>query len=138
MPSERIGKTAAKLFVVLIGSILLLPSAWKLYMYYSFLSDSETVFGIIEDPLWGGDMGGRPFIEYKDLQGRIHGFRPKAKTHWFYAPQKGEKIKVFFLKNDPKTAIADSVFHHLVLPLFFGIIGGAVIVYSLRNDWNPG
>jgi hypothetical protein len=50
------------------------------------------VYGVIENPLQAKDLGGRPFVEYEDLQGHKHGFKTKAKTNWFLAPKKGEKI----------------------------------------------
>jgi hypothetical protein len=135
MNSQLIGNLITKSFILTMGFILLVPSAYKVYRYCIFRSQSVVVNGIIEKPLWGGGLGGRPLIEYKDLQGKSHYFKSKAKTHWFYAPQKGEEIKVFYLEHDPEMAIVDSMFYHLFLPLFFVVIGTSAVVCVFRDGW---
>ena len=135
MNSQLIGNLITKTFTLMMGFILLIPSAYKVYTYCIFRSQSVAVNGIIEKPLCGGGLGGRPLIEYKDLQGKSHSFKSKAKTHLFYAPQKGEEIKVFYLQHDPEIVTVDRVLYHLFLPLFFVVIGTSVIVCVFRDGW---
>ena len=125
----------AKFFILFLGSILLVPFGYKLYNYCDLRYHAVAVYGVVEDPLQGGALGSRPFVEYKDLKGHKYGFKTEAKTHWFFAPQKGEKIRVLFLENEPQTAIADSLFHYGLLPLFFSLIGSALCFYTIKQAW---
>lgn len=79
-------------------------------------------------------MGGRPFVEYKDLQGKSYERKSKAKTHWFVSPRVGEKIKVFYDKRDPNIAIVNDTFHYIILPLGFIITGICFIFYVFRDS----
>ena len=81
-------------------------------------------------------MGGRPFVEYKDMQGTSYERKSKAKTHWFFAPKVGEKIRVFYDKRDPNIAIVDNTFYYIVLPLCFIIAGSFTILYSVRDTFH--
>jgi len=137
MHSQIIGNMFTKGFTLMIGLLLMLPSAYKVYSYCLFRSQSVVVNGIIDKPLWGGGgFGGRPLITYTDLQGKTHEFRSKAKTHWFFAPRTGEEITVFYLAQDPKTAMVDSMFYHLFLPLFFVVTGASVVFLVFRDGWS--
>ena len=80
-------------------------------------------------------MGSRPFVEYKDLSGKAYYIKSKAKTHWLYAPVKGEKIRVFYQKKDPGTAMVDSLFYYVFLPLGFMAVGAAVVVLVFKQNW---
>ncbi|MFH1153580.1 MAG: DUF3592 domain-containing protein [Pseudomonadota bacterium] len=133
--SHQIGELVTKVFVVLLGLIVLFLCAYKFFNYCTFRYRSVAVYGVIEDPLQGRDWGGRPYVEYKDLQGKIYGFKTKAKTHWFSAPQKGKKINVFFLKDNPQVAIVDSLFHYVILPLFIGVLGLISVIAGVKNIW---
>lgn len=123
------------LLMLFLGSILLVPSAYQLYTYEQFLCNAVPGTGVVDKPMSGSDLGGRPFVQFRDLQGQVFGFKTKAKTHWFFAPQKGEKINILFLPEKPETVIVDNKFHYLVLPLVFFLIGGAVCFYALRLGW---
>lgn len=83
---------------------------------------------MIDKLVRGLELGSRPFVEYADLQGNVHTIKNKAKTHWVYAPEKGEKIGVFYLEKDPKTAMVDSLFHYVILSLGFMALGGAIVI----------
>ena len=123
------------LFVLLLGLVVLVPSAYQIYKYCTFRFKGISVYGVIENPLQAKDLGGRPFVEFEDLQGDKHGFKTKAKTNWFLAPKKGEKIKIYYFENDPQTAIVDSLFHYLIFPLFFNIIGIMIVIQVFKNLW---
>lgn len=136
MRSQKIGNLFTKGFTLMIGFLLLLPSASKVYSYCLFRSQSVGVNGIIEKPLWGGGLGGKPLIKYTDHLGETHHFRSRAKTHWFFAPRTGEEITVFYLAQDPETAMVDSMFYHLFLPLFIVVTGASVVYLVFRDGWS--
>jgi len=135
MKPTGLGNCMTRLLMLFFGLILLVPCAYKLYAYSVFRSQTIAVYGIVDKPARGMEMGSRPFVEYKDLAGNVHYIKSKAKTHWFYAPEKGEKIRVFYLEKDPKTAMVDSLFHYIILPLGFMAIGGAVVVLVFKQKW---
>jgi len=124
--------------MLLLGMIFFIPSIYKIYSYFIFSNKAVSVYGIVDKtPAGGGSgFGGRPLVQYKDVQGRVHVIKSKVKTHFIVAPQKGEKIKVLFLEKNPQTAIVDSIFHRIVLPLIFSVIGACVVFLALRNCWN--
>lgn len=128
------GNFVIKLIMLSLGLLFLLPPAYKLYTYCAFRSHAISVDGIIIDSSRGRDMGGRPFVEYKDAQGKSYERKSKAKTHWFFAPRVGEKIKVFYDKQDPNIAIVNDTFHYIILPLGFIITGICFIFYVLRDS----
>ena len=133
MLSTLAGNIGTKLIVLSLGLLFLLPSAYKLYTYCTFRFHAISVDGIITDASRGRDLGGRPFVTYQDLQGNSHGIKSKAKTHWFFAPKVGEKIKVIYDKRNPDVAIVDSTIHYIVLPLFF-ITTGVSFLFCLLRD----
>lgn len=135
MNSQSIGDLAAKSLALVVGLMLLLPSGYKLYSYCIFRYQSVAVTGTVENPMRGRDLGSRPLIVYKDLQGNVHEFKTRAKTHWFFAPQKGEPITVFVDERDPQIAMVDSRFHYLFLPLFFFLTGGIAVCRFIRDGW---
>ena len=136
MSSTLIGNLIIKLIILFLGLLFLLPPAYKLYKYCAFRYHAVSVDGIIIDPLRGRDLGARPFVEYKDLMGNSYERKSKAKTHWFFAPKVGEKIKVFYNKSDPNVAIIDSEFYYIILPLFFIAAGACFLLCLLRDILN--
>lgn len=133
MRPESIGKFVTKLIILSFGLLFLIAPAYKLYTYCVFRYDAVSVDGIIIDSSSGRDLGGRPFVEYKDLRGNAHERKSKAKTHWFFTPEVGEKVQVFYNKRDPNEAIVDSSFHYIILPLFF-IAVGSTFLFCLFSD----
>ncbi len=127
------GNIATKLIILSLGLLFLLPSAYKLYTYCTFRYHAISADGIITDASRGRDLGGRPFVTYQDLLGNSYERKSKAKTHWFFAPKVGEKIKVLYDKRNPAVAIVDSTIHYIVLPLIF-IATGACLLYCLLRD----
>jgi hypothetical protein len=91
------------------------------------------VNGVIIDSSRGRGIGGRPFVEYKDLLGNSYERKSKAKTHWFFSPKVGEKIKVFYKKRNPNVAIVDSAFYYIFLPILFIVFGGCFIFCLFRD-----
>jgi hypothetical protein len=133
MDATSRGNVITQLVVLSLGLLFFIPSAYNIYSYCLFRTQAITVQGVIEDPLQGKDWGGRPFIEYRDLQGNTHGFKTRAKTHWFRTPEKGETLTVYFSEDDPQNAMTDSPFHYVILPLFFGVMGGGAVMISGRE-----
>lgn len=134
MPPISIGNLTTKLIVLSLGLLFLLPSAYKLYSYGVFRYRAIAVEGVIVDASRGRDLGGRPFVAYSDLQGNPYERKSRAKTHWFFAPQVGEKITVFYDQRDPETAIVDSPFHYILLPIFFITVGACFLIGAVRDS----
>ena len=140
MPSSIIGTISLRIFIFLLGLIMALPAVNLLYTYYKYRCQGEVTYGIVDHPSSDRGLGGRPLIQYKDFLGEVHEFKSKAKTHWFYTPKKGEKIKVFFDKNEPQRAIVDSLCYYFFLPLIFLTAGCCFFMYAIlgrKNTINP-
>jgi len=130
---KSFGNLFTKLLFLALGFLFLIPSAYKLYTYGVFRYHAIFVDGIIVDASRGRDLGGRPFVKYRDLLGKSYESKSKVKTHWFFAPQVGEKIKVFYDNRDPNQAIIDSTFHYVLLPLGFISAGVVFLFYGFRK-----
>ena len=135
MKSIGFGNLMTHVLMLFFGLLLLVPCAYKLATYVVFRNHAIAVDGIIDKPARGMEMGSRPFVKYKDLLGNAYYMKSKAKTHWFCAPEKGAKIKVFYLEKDPETAMVDSLFYYVFLPLGFMAVGGAIVVSVLKQNW---
>ncbi|MFW2367258.1 MAG: hypothetical protein ACN4GW_12630 [Desulforhopalus sp.] len=119
MESSIISTSFMRIFILLLGLMMVLPALNKLYIYCSYRYLGHMTYGIIDHPSSGRDIGGRPLIQYNDLTGSVHEFKSRAKTHLFYTPQKGEKIKIFIHQSDPQKAIVDNLFHYVFMPIIF-------------------
>lgn len=135
MKSIGFGNLMTQALMLAFGLLLLVPCAYKLTTYLIFRNHAVAVDGVIDKPARGMELGSRPFVEYKDLHGKVFHIKSKAKTHWFYAPEKGAKIKVFYLEKDPGSAMVDSLFYYVFLPLGFMAVGGAIVVSVLKQNW---
>lgn len=124
---------STRAIILSLGLLFLLPPAYKICAYVAFRSHAISVNGTIIDSSRGRDMGGRPIVAYKDLQGNLYERKSKAKTHWFFERSVGETIKVFYDKGDPHKSIVDSNFHYIYLPVGF-IAAGIYILFSLFRD----
>lgn len=131
MQSPIIGTSLLRIFIFLLGLMLLLPALNKLYSYYNYRYLGYMVYGTVDHPSSGRDIGGRPWIQYLDKAGNVHEFKSKAKTHWFYAPKRGEKMKVFIHRRDTQKAIVDSLFYYVVLPLILLTAGGYCCLWAI-------
>jgi hypothetical protein len=129
------GNLVTMLFMALLGFLFLVPATYKLYNYCRFRTHSVAVYGIIDKASRGRDWGARPLVQYEDFQGNVYEIKSKAKTHWFIAPKKGERIKVLFLAQNPENAIVDSLFHYIVFPVLLMAVGAATVGYAIRNGW---
>ena len=134
MLPASIGNIVTKLIILSLGLLFLLPSASKLFTYCAFRYHAISVDGIIIASSRGRDLGSRPFVGYKDLLGNLYERKSKAKTHWFFAPKVGEKVKVLYDKHDPNVAIVDSAFYYIFLPLCFIVIGACFIFCLFRDS----
>ena len=119
-------------FLLALGLLFLLPATYKLYSYGLFRCRAVSVDGVVVDASRGRDIGGRPLVAYKDRQGHTYEKKSNAKTHWLFAPRVGEKMTVFYDKDDPHTAIVDNAFHYIFLPLGFILAGAYFLRYVLR------
>jgi hypothetical protein len=122
-----------RLIILCLGLLFLLPAGYKLYAYCVFRCHAIAVDGVVSHASRGRDLGSRPFVEYSDLKGNVYETKSKAKTHWFYAPQVGEKLTVYYDERDPTVAIVDSTFHYVVMPLFFFAAGACFLFYAIRG-----
>jgi Protein of unknown function (DUF3592) len=135
MTPKYVGECMTRLLMLGFGLMLLVPCAYKLTAYVVFRNQAVAVNGRVDKPSRGMEMGSRPFVEYKDLTGTVHYIKSKAKTHWLYAPVKGEKMRVFYREKDPGTAMVDSVFYYVFLPLGFMAVGGAIVILVFKQHW---
>ena len=133
MSTPSIGNRVTQLIMVALGLLLLLPAAVKLTTYGQFRYRAVAVEGRVVGPSPGRGLGGRPFVEYKDRQGNVYETKSRAKTHWFFAPQAGETLKVFYDSRDPAVAIVNSNAHYIFFPLGF-MAAGAGCLYCVFRD----
>ena len=125
------GKLFIKAFVFVLGFMVFAAGVSKLYTYGSYRFLGETTLGEIAHPASSRGLGGRPLIQYEDSSGLVYEFKSVAKTHWFFKPQTGEKLTVFFDGDEPNKAIVDSKFYYVVLPILFICVGGFCCVYAI-------
>lgn len=137
MKSSIIGTGFMRIFILLLGLMMLLSALNKLYIYCSYRYLGHMTYGIVDHPSSGRDIGGRPLIQYKDLTGRVHEFKSRAKTHMFYTPQKGEKIKIFIHQSDPQKVIVDNLFYYVFLPLIFLVAGCYCFLHAVFDRNGP-
>lgn len=133
MQSSILGTIVFRIFIFLLGVIMVLPALNMLYTYCNYRYLGSIAYGTIDHPSSGRDLGGRPLIKYLDKVGNVHEFKSKAKTHWFASPERGEKIKVFIHGSDMQKAIVDSLFHYVLLPLVFLAAGLYICLYAIFN-----
>jgi hypothetical protein len=124
-------KLIIQIFIFLLGFMVFAAGAAKIYTYTTYRFWGEATLGEVEHPASSRGIGGRPLIQYADSSGLLHEFKSVAKTHWFFKPETGEKIKIYFDKDEPQNAIVDSLFFYVVLPLFFISIGCFCCVYAI-------
>jgi hypothetical protein len=142
MTSSALGDFATKAFILVLGLVFLLPALYQLGRYAIFRHQAVAVAGIVERPLWGRHMlGGKSLVTFEDTRGKIHEIRSQARIHWFAAPRKGEAVRVLYLAHDPRSAIVDSLFYYLLLPVCFSAVGACFVVGVLkgcRREFRPG
>ena len=107
-----------------------------LYTYCNYRYFGSMAYGTVSHPFTSRDMGGRALIQYVDTAGEDHEFMSRAKTHLFYAPKKGGKIKIFFHKKEPQKAIVDSLLYYVLLPLVFLAVGCCFFIYAVLGRKN--
>lgn len=133
MPTPSIGNRVTQLIMVALGLLLLLPAAVKLTTYGQFRYRAVAAEGRVVGPLRGRGLGGRPFVEYRDRQGNVYERKSRAKTHWFFAPQSGEILTVFYDPRDPAVAMVNSNAHYIFFPLCFMSAGAGCLYCVFRN-----
>ena len=126
------GEILTRIVLVIVGLIMFIPAANKLSTYCSLRFFGTNTDGIVTHSSSSRDLGGRPLIQYSDGEGGIYEFKSKAKTHWFKRPAVGEKIDVFFDKNNPTMVVVNNLFYYVFLPLIFIIAGSYCCYKSLR------
>lgn len=128
---EEMGKLFIQSFIFLLGFMVFAAGGSKIYTYAHYRFRGEATLGEVEHPASSRGLGGRPLIQYEDSSGLLHEFKSVAKTHWFFRPATGEKIKIYYDRDDPRNAIVDSLFFYVVLPVLFICIGGFCCVYAM-------
>jgi hypothetical protein len=129
----RGGWLVQKLVAVVCALCLLIPFTYRLYTYGVFKYQSVAADGIVVKSLRGRDIGGRAFLEYKDVHGRVHEIVSRYKINWFFAPREGERVRVLFLPHAPEKALVDSSFHYLVVPLACMAVGIALLISAMKR-----
>ncbi|MBT8346752.1 MAG: DUF3592 domain-containing protein [Desulfofustis sp.] len=124
-------KLFIQLFILSLGVMVFAAGASKIYTYGNYRVWGESTYGVVERPASGRGLGGRPLVRYEDNSGLVHEFKSVAKTHWLFRPVTGDKIKIYFSKDEPQNAIIDSLFFYLFLPILFISVGGFCCIYAI-------
>lgn len=135
--SETIGNLFTNLFLCLIGFVIAVPTAYKAYDSICFERQSSAVEGVVTDAGCSSFFGCKPFIKYVDANDQVHEFRSKVNFYFFASPKKGDKIRVYFLKKDYRTARIGSIFYNIIQPLCFCLIGSSVITVVIFRAMKP-
>jgi hypothetical protein len=130
--STFIGDLFTHLFMLVIGILFIIPT-YKLYSYCIFRYQAVSVYGEVTRPAVGKYLGARPLITYKDAHGVSHEIKSEINYYWFLAPKKGDRLKLFYRKDDPETAMCDSLLHYIFLPLVFFSIGAFIILRLINT-----
>ena len=125
------GNLFVYLLIGLIGCLMAIPMAYKIYDHLRFQHQSTAVFGVITDTGCVPYFGCKPFVQYVDTKNRIHTFRSRVNFYFFAPPKKGQKIAVFFLNKDHQTAIIGHHFYQLIQPFCFFSVGLFVLIVLL-------
>ena len=125
-------------FIFLLGVLVLAAGLNKFSTYCFYRLRGVAVYGVVDHPSSGRGLGGRPVVQYADRSGTLHEFKSVAKTHWFYRPEAGEKIKIYYDNKQPHKAIVDNWFFYLFLPLLLIVVGLYFCIYALWIHREPG
>ncbi len=131
MGSSLIGPIFIRIFIFLLGLMMVLTAINKLSIYFQHRYLGRMTYGIIDHPSSSRDFGGRPLIRYESALGEVYEFKSRAKTHWFITPKKGERVKIFFNEKKPQNAIVDNLFYYCFIPLIFLAAGGYCCIYAI-------
>jgi len=126
--SDYIGYILTRIVVFLLGSIFLFPSTYKVISYCITRYKSYAVYGEVIRQGCGAYMGCKPYVTYKDRSGNSHEIKSRINFYWYFAPKRGDRLKVLFLERDPGIAIVDSFLHYIAIPLVFSIIGAFLVI----------
>lgn len=126
--SGSIGDLFVNLFMCLLGLMIAISMAYKIFDYVRFQNQSTEVEGVVTDVGCSGYFGCKPFIEYVDAGNQVYEFRSKHNYYFFASPEKGDKVQVCFLNSDHQKAIISNTFYGIFQPLYFFLIGLVVII----------
>lgn len=101
MKASLIGPISMRIFIFLLGLMMVLTAINKLYSYLQYRYRGNMAYGIIDHPSASRDFGGRPLVQYESASGEVYELKSEAKTHWFRTPRKGERVKIFFDEMKP-------------------------------------
>lgn len=113
--------------MALLGVILLFPATVKVTRYGILCMHSTAVTGTVTRAGMGAYMGAKPYVAFTDRHGMVHEIKSRVNYHWFFAPTVGSAMRVRYPSNQPESAIVDSYFHYLVIPMLFILMGGTIL-----------
>lgn len=131
--SDFIGYILTRVVVFLLGSIFLFPSIYKVVSYGITRYESYAVYGQVIRRGCGAYMGCKPYVTYKDRSGNSHEIKSRVNFYWYFAPKRGDRLKVLILEKDPGAAIVDSTLHYVAIPLAFSLIGAFLVISAFSE-----
>ncbi len=126
--SENIGDLFVNLFMCLIGLMIVVSTAYKIYDYLHFKRQSLETKGVVTDIGCSGYFGCKPFVTYVDTQNQVYEFRSKLNYYFFAHPKKEEKVQILFLVSDHQKAIVSDLYYNIIQPLYFLLFGLFIVV----------
>lgn len=140
--SDLIGDYFTKAFVLGLSLLLIVPTAYKMYDYFSKRNQSMSTEAIVlTDPAIGSDLSSRPLVQYTDHLGKVYEHKSKINFYWIFSPKKGEYLTVYYKKDAPDEAFIDSFYYYIILPFQLFLMGAVpficVLIGRVKKDSHP-
>ena len=110
--------------------MFIIPFSYKIYTFVNHKKESLIAIGKVVKQGKGQYLGCKPYIEFFDFEGSQIEIKSEINFHIFFCPKIGDKIKIYYNKNEPKNALIASRLHYFIIPGLF-IILGIYCLYSI-------
>ena len=130
---DYIGYIFTRIIVFILGALFFFPSTYKIIGYCVTRNRSYAVYGEVMRQGCGAYIGCKPYVTYKDRSGNIHEIKSKVNFYWFFAPKRGDSLKVLIFQKDPSIAIVDSLLHYTAIPIVFSVIGAFLLISAFSG-----
>jgi len=124
------GTLFTKCLILIFALLFIIPCSYKIYSYINYKKESLIAIGEVVKPGKGQYLGCRPYVEFYDDEGSKIEIKSAINYHIFFCPKIGDKVKIVYKKNDPKSAKIASLLHYFIFPGLFVIIG-IYFLYSI-------
>lgn len=133
MNCDRIAPLFLKGLVLLLGIIIIMPTLYKAVNYTAMRLQSRLVYGTVSRIGQGQYLGSRPYVTFTGVNGKTYEVRSAVNYYFLFAPQLGDRVRVFYKESDPESALVDNWVHYILLPLVFLGVGFSLI-YSVSTN----